>query len=108
MKRILIAALAAALFSTPVFAARSIKASVNGLVCSFCAAAIEKRLKALGEVKSVFVDLTRKIVAIELKDGRDITPERIAEEIKDSGYDVVTIARSEQTLQQIKAEGVRK
>ena len=108
MKRILIAALAAALFSTPALAARSIKASVNGLVCSFCAAAIEKRLKALAEVKSVFVDLTKKIVAIELKDGRDITPERVAEEIKDSGYDVVTIVRSEQTLQQIKAEGARK
>jgi mercuric ion binding protein len=108
MKRILIAALAAALFSSPAFAARSIKASVNGLVCSFCAAAIEKRLKSLAEVKSVFVDLTNKIVAVELKDGRDITPERIAEEIKDSGYDVVTIARSEQTIQQIRAEGKRK
>jgi mercuric ion binding protein len=100
----LVAALAAALFSTPALAARSIKASVNGLVCSFCAAAIEKRLKALTEVKAVYVDLTRKVVAVELKDGKDITPEKIAEEIKDSGYDVVTISRSEQTIQQIRAE----
>jgi mercuric ion binding protein len=104
MKRILVASLIAALFSAPALAARSIKANVNGLVCSFCAAAIEKRLKALTEVKSVYVDLTRKVVAVELKDGKDITPEKIAEEIKDSGYDVVTIARSEQTIQQIKAE----
>ena len=104
MKRILVAALFAAFFATPVMAARSIKANVNGLVCSFCAAAIEKRLKALGEVKSVYVDLTSKIVAVELKDGRDITPERIAAEIKDSGYDVVTITRSEQSIQQIRAE----
>jgi mercuric ion binding protein len=104
MKRILVAALVAALFASPVLAARSIRANVNGLVCSFCAAAIEKRLKALGEVKSVYVDLTRKIVAVELRDGRDLTPERMAAEIKDSGYDVVTIVRSEQTLQQIKAE----
>jgi mercuric ion binding protein len=104
MKRILVAALAAALFSTPALAARSIKANVNGLVCSFCAAAIEKRLKALAEVKSVYVNLTKKVVAVELKDGKDITPEQIAEEIKDSGYDVVTIVRSEQTIQQIRAE----
>jgi mercuric ion binding protein len=104
MKRILIAALAAALFASPAYAARSIKASVNGLVCSFCAAAIEKRLKALTEVKAVYVDLTKKVVAVELKDGKDITPEKIAEEIKDSGYDVVSIARSEQTIQQIRAE----
>jgi periplasmic mercuric ion binding protein len=104
MKRILIAALAAAFFATPALAARSIKASVNGLVCSFCAASIEKRLKALSEVKAVYVNLTSKVVAVELKDGRDITPEKIAEEIKDSGYDVVSIARSEQTIQQIRAE----
>jgi mercuric ion binding protein len=104
MKRILVAVLAAALFSSPAFAARSIKANVNGLVCSFCAAAIEKRLKALTEVKSVYVDLTKKVVAVELKDGKDITLEKIAEEIKDSGYDVVTIVRSEQTIQQIRAE----
>ncbi len=104
MKRLLVAALAAALFSSPAFAARSIKASVNGLVCSFCAAAIEKRLKALSEVKAVYVDLTRKVVAVELKDGKDLSPEKIAEEIKDSGYDVVTIVRSEQSIQQIRAE----
>jgi periplasmic mercuric ion binding protein len=104
MKRILIAALAAAFLATPALAARSIKASVNGLVCSFCAASIEKRLKALSEVKAVYVNLTSKVVAVELKDGKDITPEKIAEEIKDSGYDVVSIVRSEQTIQQIRAE----
>jgi mercuric ion binding protein len=104
MKRLLLAALAAAFVSNPAFAARSIKADVNGLVCAFCAAAIEKRLKSLSEVKSVYVDLSRKIVAVELKDGKDITPDKIAEEIKDAGYDVVTIGRSEQTIQQIKAE----
>jgi periplasmic mercuric ion binding protein len=104
MKRILVAALVAAFFSSPAMAARSIKANVNGLVCSFCAAAIEKRLKALSEVKAVYVNLTTKVVAVELKDGKDIAPEKIAEEIKDSGYEVVTIVRSEQTIQQIRAE----
>jgi copper chaperone CopZ len=42
----------------------------------FCSAAIEKRLKALPAVKSVYVDLSKKIVAVELKDGQDVTPRR--------------------------------
>ena len=103
MKRILLIAVSALVFSTPAVAARSIKADVNGMVCAFCSAAIEKRLKALPAVKSVYVDLSKKIVAVELKDGQDVTPEKVAEEIKDTGYDVVKISRSEETLEQIKA-----
>jgi mercuric ion binding protein len=103
MKRILILALLASL-STPALAARSIRADVNGLVCSFCAAAIEKRLKKLDAAKSVYVDLTKKVVAVELKDGKDLTPEQVAEEIKDSGYDVVSIGRSDLTIEQIRAQ----
>lgn len=104
MKRILTFALVATLFSAPAFAARSIKADVNGLVCSFCAAAIEKRLKKLDAAKAVYVDLTKKVVAVELKDGKDLTPERVAEEIRDSGYDVVSIGRSELSVDQIRAQ----
>src|SRR5687768_17575363 len=104
MKRILIIAVLAILHSTPTLAARSIKADVNGLVCSFCATAIEKRLKALSATKAVYVDLTKKIVAIELKDGQDIELEKVTEEIKDAGYDVVKIGRSDQTIEQIRAE----
>ena len=107
MKRILVIAVLAMLFSTPALAARSIKADVNGLVCSFCAAAIEKRLKALSATKAVYVDLTKKIVAIELKDGQDIELEKVTEEIKDAGYDVVKIGRSDQTIEQIRAERSR-
>jgi mercuric ion binding protein len=103
MKRILILALLASL-SMPALAARSIRADVNGLVCSFCAAAIEKRLKKLDAAKSVYVDLTKKVVAVELKEGKDLTPEQVAEEIKDSGYDVVSIGRSDLTIEQIRAQ----
>ena len=104
MKRIVTFALLALVLSEPAFAARSIKADVNGLVCSFCAAAIEKRLKKLDATKAVYVDLTKKVVAVELKDGKDLTPERVAEEIKDSGYDVVSIGRSELSVEQIRAQ----
>jgi mercuric ion binding protein len=105
MKRFIIFAILAATFSSsPALAARSIKANVNGLVCSFCAAAIEKRLKALDATKAVYVDLSRKIVALELKDGKDISLEKVAAEINDSGYDVVSIDRSEQSIAEIKAQ----
>lgn len=104
MKRTIILAALAAMLTTPAFAARSIKADVNGLVCSFCAAAIEKRLKAMSATKAVYVDLSRKVVAIELKDGQDVSLEKIAEEIKDAGYDVVKIGRSDQSIEQIRAE----
>ena len=103
MKRIAFSILFLAL-SMPALAARSIKADVNGLVCSFCAASIEKRLKKLDATKAVYVDLARKVVAVELKDGKDLTPEQVAGEIKDSGYDVVSIARSALTLEQIRAQ----
>jgi len=104
MKRAIAFAVFAAMFSTAALAARSIKADVNGMVCSFCAAAIEKRLKALSATKSVYVDLSKKIVALELKDGQDVALEKVAEEIRDAGYDVVNIVRSEQTLEQIRRE----
>ena len=104
MKRIFLVAMSAALFSTSALAARSIKADVNGMVCSFCAAAIEKRLKALSATKAVYVDLSKKIVAVELKDGQDVDLEKVAEEIRDAGYDVVKIVRSEQTIDQIRKE----
>ena len=104
MKRALILAVVTMLFSSPALAARSIKVDVNGMVCSFCAAAIEKRLKSLSATKAVYVDLSKKIVAVELKDGQDLSLEQVTEEIKDAGYDVVKIVRSDQTLEQIRKE----
>lgn len=104
MKRALAFAVLLAFFSAPALAERSIKADVNGMVCSFCAAAIEKRLKSISATKAVYVDLSKKIVAVELNDGQDVELEKIAGEIRDSGYDVVKIVRSEQSIEQIRRE----
>jgi len=102
MKKLLLAATLAA-FATSALAARSITAQVNGLVCAFCTAAIEKRLKALDGAKAVYVNLSRKLVAVELAEGKDLTPEKIAAEIKEVGYDVVSISRSDLSVEQIRA-----
>ncbi len=60
-------------------AAQSLKLQVNGMVCSFCAQGIEKRLKAL-------------------------PAERVASEVREAGYEVVATETVAQTVAQIRAE----
>lgn len=88
---------------TSVFAAESIKATVNGMVCSFCAQGIEKSLLKMPATKAVFVDLKKKVVAVEAKDGQTLDGKQIALEIKDAGYDVVKLETVAQSVEDIKA-----
>ena len=76
---------------TNVFAAESVKATVNGMVCSFCAQGSEKTLLKMPEAKAVFVDLKKKVVAVEAKDGQTLDGKKISAEIKEAGYDVVKL-----------------
>ena len=84
-------------------AAESIKATVNGMVCSFCAQGIEKSLMNMPQTKAVFVDLKKKVVAVEAKDGQTLDAKKIAAEIKDAGYDVVKLETVPQSVEDIKA-----
>ena len=94
--------LAMATFNTA-SAAESIKATVNGMVCSFCAQGIEKTLLKMPETKAVFVDLKKKVVAVEAKDGQTLDGKKIAFEIKEAGYDVVKLETVPQSVDDIKA-----
>jgi len=85
------------------FAAESMKATVNGMVCSFCAQGIEKTLLKMPATKAVFVDLKRKIVAVEAKDGQTLDGKKISAEIKDAGYDVVKLETVPQSVDEIRA-----
>ena len=67
MKKIVIA-LAVGITAISSMAATSMKFTVNGMVCSFCAQGIEKSLSKMGATKEVFVDLKKKTVAVEAKD----------------------------------------
>ena len=92
-----ILSLAIALATLPAFAATSVKATVNGMVCAFCAQGIEKRLSKMPASEAVFVDLKRKVVVVEAKPGQTLDQKAISAEIADAGYDVVkmeTITRS--------------
>jgi len=76
-----------------VAAADTIRATVNGMVCGFCATGIEKTFRAQPEVKAVDVDLENNLVTIQTKQGRTIDDSKIKKLLGDAGYSVVRIMR---------------
>ena len=86
-----------------VMAAESMKATVNGMVCAFCAQGIEKTLLKMPQTKAVFVDLKKRVVAVEAKDGQTLDGKKISAEIKDAGYDVVRLETVALSVDDIKA-----
>lgn len=84
-------------------APQSLKAQVNGMVCSFCAQGIEKRMKGLPATQAVWVDLKNKTVAVEMKPGQSIDEATFRTEMKEAGYDVVSVEQVAMTAAQIRA-----
>lgn len=93
------------LFSNSALAAtQTLKATVNGMVCAFCAQGIEKKIRALSQTQDVYVNLKQRIVAVELKAGQALSNDTLKDLIKDAGYDVTAIELSEHPVAHIKAE----
>lgn len=103
MKKIFIATLLV-MSLTSAFAVTSMKATVNGMVCAFCAQGIEKRISKMPATKAVYVDLKKKTVVVEPKDGMSLDQKTIMEEVKDAGYDVVKVESVAKSVAEIKAE----
>ncbi|CAM8652878.1 CopZ Copper chaperone [Oxalobacteraceae bacterium] len=103
MKKIFISTLLA-ISLTPAFAVTSMKATVNGMVCAFCAQGIEKRISKMPATKAVYVDLKKKTVVVEPKDGMTLDQKAIMEEVKDAGYDIVKVESVAKSVAEIKAE----
>ena len=106
MKRLVFASIVTSslsLFAAPALAVETVKATVNGMVCAFCAQGIEKRLSKLPAARAVFVDLKSRVVAVEAKPGQTIDATAVTNEIKEAGYDVVKLERLPQSIEQIKA-----
>jgi len=91
------------LLASAIAQAKTVKIEVDGLVCAFCAQGIEKKMKAQPATDKVFVSLEKKIVAVALKDGQDISDEKLKAEITDAGYVVKGITRSDESLDAIRA-----
>ncbi|MGA0882694.1 MAG: heavy-metal-associated domain-containing protein [Burkholderiaceae bacterium] len=101
MKTIIAVIALSALLSTSALAATSYKIGVNGMVCSFCAQGIEKRLSDMPQTAAVFIDLKQKVVAMELKPGANVDEQVIKKEIIDSGYDVTRIEKVNLSVKEI-------
>lgn len=95
------------LIASPLAAAKTVEIEVNGLICGFCAQGIEKTLKALPATEGVFVSLENRLVAVKLKDGNDVDDAALRKALKDSGYTVVAIRRTERSLDELRQQAKR-
>ena len=68
---------------------KEIKVGVKGMVCAFCAQGIEKNFMKLPEISKVEVSLENKFVILKFKDGQSLSKEKIAEVLKEAGYESV-------------------
>ena len=71
----------------------TIVATVNGLVCDFCAQALKKVFQKEEAVKALKVDLDAGEVRIFLKEGQMLSNAVVAKLIRKSGYSLVDTKR---------------
>lgn len=76
-------------------ASNSVIVNVSGLVCDFCARAVEKLFSKQEEIDSVKVDLDKKTITLLFKGDKKLDDTKIADLITQSGYEVVSIIRDE-------------
>ncbi len=92
MKKLLMLSASIAMLSGAAYA-ETINATVNGLVCSFCATGIEKTFKAQSAVESVKVDLDHQLVSVKTKADQSMDDATVTKLLTDSGYTVTNIKR---------------
>jgi copper chaperone CopZ len=67
--------------------------NVSGLVCDFCARAVEKVFGKQDAVSAVIVDLDAKTIVLNFKDTQNLDDAKITELVTNAGYKVVSIIR---------------
>ncbi len=72
----------------------TIQVEVNGLVCDFCARALEKVIGKRDDVNSLNVDLDKGVVTIDMKPGHTMDDATLEELITDSGYNIRSIEKA--------------
>jgi len=75
-----------------------IVADVLGVVCDFCALAINKIFSKRDEVAAIYVDLDTKALSIVLAPGANLSDEVIADLAVQAGYRVAGIRRGNEAL----------
>ncbi|MGH1378438.1 MAG: heavy-metal-associated domain-containing protein [Alphaproteobacteria bacterium] len=95
MKKFILVMLSGFLFSSNAFASEVVTIKVNGMVCDFCARAVEKVFMKNAAVNSLNVDLSAKQIIVFMKDGETLDDDIITRMITDSGYALVDILRGD-------------
>ena len=74
--------------------AETVTVKVNGMVCDFCARAVEKVFSKRDEVESVSVDLDASTITLKTSGCIKLDDETIEKLVKKSGYAFVSLERS--------------
>lgn len=77
----------------------SVNVQVHGLVCDFCARALEKVFGKRDEVQNINVDLNNGNILIQFNEGQTIHNAELTSLITDSGYKVIGIERGDNSRQ---------
>ncbi len=75
-------------------ASKTIAVKVDGMVCDFCARALEKVFYQQDGVEGVDVNLDSHIVTLDITEDAQLSDELINKLIADSGYNPVSIERN--------------
>jgi copper chaperone CopZ len=74
-------------YAAPV-AGSTVYADIDGLVCDFCARALEKTFGRQDAVQDIQVDLDKQMITINFKEAQALDDEKIRQLIEDSGYNL--------------------
>lgn len=96
MKKTILAAVVMLMLSPGAFAAhggKHVTVGLNGLVCDYCAQSMKKIFGKKEPVSAVEVDLTKKTMTLDIKQGAELSDDDIRKGVTDAGYTVTGITR---------------
>ena len=71
---------------------------VLGVVCDFCATAMNKIFSKRDEVAAIYVDLDKKTLNLVINDGSDLSDKQIEKLAKQAGYRIAAIRRDNEAM----------
>ena len=71
---------------------------VLGVVCDFCATAMNKIFSKRNEVAAIYVDLDKKTLSLVINDGSDLSDKQIEKLAKQAGYRIAAIRRDSEAM----------
>ncbi len=67
------------------------KIKVHGMACPLCQSKAEKKFREISSVKSVHVDMEKMLISLNLKEGADISKDKILPVIESLGLTFVKV-----------------